>query len=191
LEDEVCYEQQGVSTTLDPVCTSCESFLVLDEPNGIYWQKHRLGELTQSHDEATAYCQSLSQCGLNDWRLPTVEEFKSLFGNCYIHPFGLMEEPWLDYYCDACWEGYLSDPEGWGTGEKSQRCESLFPKEAEHFEGEKFAGMWTSKKIEMVFSDESGSPGNYQCWEANLAWGRVGDSSCSFSSVRCVHDLSF
>jgi len=112
-----------------------------------------------------------------------------LFGNCEAHPFGINKEPWIDYYCDACYEPYTSI-EGWGTGQKSQRCSELIPGE-----NESLPSIWTSKIIEHLYSDGSGNPGSYCAWYASFNTGRIDDKcggdygEVSWSGVRCVHPL--
>jgi hypothetical protein len=52
----------------------------LDEDSGLCWQDPPIFEL--KYDEAIGYCDVLEIAGLDDWRLPTVEELRTLVRGC-------------------------------------------------------------------------------------------------------------
>jgi len=51
--------------------------IVYDRVTGLFWQQSTSGQ-TYTWDEATAYCESLTQGGYSDWRLPWRIELVSL-----------------------------------------------------------------------------------------------------------------
>lgn len=54
---------------------------VVESSDGLVWQKESSGNLSQS--EASQYCDDLSLDEFDDWRLPTIEELRSLTKNCW------------------------------------------------------------------------------------------------------------
>lgn len=55
------------------------SQVVIDDTNKLVWvdnQTNLLNKLT--HEEATEYCASLKHARYSDWRLPSVDEFKTI-----------------------------------------------------------------------------------------------------------------
>ena len=53
--------------------------VVVDRKHNLIWQDAKDNiMLRMTHQEAFDYCQKLSHIGLNSWRLPTVEEYKTI-----------------------------------------------------------------------------------------------------------------
>jgi hypothetical protein len=80
----------------------CKDGTLADYKNGLMWQKiHAPKKMTRQ--EAAAYCKSLKLASKEDWRLPTIEEFRILFkipdGSAYMSKID-----------DLCWT--CSDPLG-------------------------------------------------------------------------------
>lgn len=50
---------------------------VVDKKHNLIWQDHKENSLFRlSQEHAVEYCEKLEQSGFNDWRLPTVAEYK-------------------------------------------------------------------------------------------------------------------
>lgn len=58
-----------------------------DEPDNII-DGNMWSEISRQHlswEEAVAYCENLDELGYSDWRLPTVDELRTLIRNCPNH----------------------------------------------------------------------------------------------------------
>ena len=85
--------------------------------DGNMWSARSLNDL--EWEDAVSYCKNLTELGYNDWRLPTVNELRTLIQNCsYTETGGSCEitdeclaeemENW-DEYADAYSDYYLPD----------------------------------------------------------------------------------
>ena len=63
------------------VCISECNDSIYDSDTGLFWQKQKSEDRKTWHS-AINYCENLTLCGYSDWRLPSVENFKSILDNC-------------------------------------------------------------------------------------------------------------
>lgn len=98
-----------------------------DPKTGLIWsEKHSVAELS-THEDAVAYCDDLSEGGFSDWKLPTIDELRTLIQNCpYTEPYGyckISEEAgalsWYDdldkiWGCNCYWEDEWTQQTGKG-----------------------------------------------------------------------------
>ena len=53
--------------------------VVIDDTNRLVWVDNESNLLERfTHEEATEYCANLNHASYNDWRLPSIEEFKTI-----------------------------------------------------------------------------------------------------------------
>lgn len=108
----------GEDSTQKPVAgPSSKSWT--DSQSGLTWQAKPTGG-RMTWDEAKLHCKGLSLAGHRDWRLPTINELRSLVrgcpaaqtgGSCGVTDSCLNQSCWNDDPCRAC-----ADKGGPGTG---------------------------------------------------------------------------
>lgn len=88
---------------------SCNSALCKDPDSGLIWENSPPDE-TLSWEDAIAYCENLTLAGFDDWRLPTIDELRSLIrfcpatepgGSCAVTE-SCAEWECLDDACETC-----------------------------------------------------------------------------------------
>ncbi len=61
--------------------------VILDNTTGLRWQDNEDAEFKELNWKgAIEYCESLSICGKNDWRLPNIHELQSIVDRTHDHP---------------------------------------------------------------------------------------------------------
>lgn len=68
-----------IDKTLGDFTRNNENQTVDDLTTGLMWQDDESAEtVTKNWEEAKGYCQNLNFAGYSDWRLPTIDELKSI-----------------------------------------------------------------------------------------------------------------
>ena len=99
-----CDSETGACNAILRDCSESHHELCTDEETGLMWSK-KSGE--KHWTEANQYCEDLDELGFDDWRLPTIDELRTLVlacegtvtgGTCPISEEGnaLDEESWTD-----------------------------------------------------------------------------------------------
>ena len=99
-----CDAETGACNAILRDCSESHHELCTDEETGLMWSK-KSGE--KHWTEANQYCEDLEELGFDDWRLPTIDELRTLVlecegtvtgGTCSISEEGnaLDEESWTD-----------------------------------------------------------------------------------------------
>jgi hypothetical protein len=92
---------------------------VFDRTTGLVWERGPTGQL-MTWDAAVAYCPTLTVGGKNDWRLPTIDELKTLMdatqsnpalplGHHFVgvQPYGYWSSTTYAVYQSAAWYVYF------------------------------------------------------------------------------------
>ena len=61
-------------------CSPDKTSLCLDSESGLFWSSSSSAAMTWQ--EAVDYCENLTEGSYNDWRLPTIDELRTLIQNC-------------------------------------------------------------------------------------------------------------
>ncbi|MBP5202491.1 DUF1566 domain-containing protein [bacterium] len=64
-----------------PECGEDLSFPCADPASGLVWSEK--AHLQKNWDEALFYCENLEEGGIKDWRLPNIDELRTLIQECY------------------------------------------------------------------------------------------------------------
>ena len=130
-----------------------------------------LSENTMNWENAGSYCDSLEEGGFSDWRLPTVDELRTLILNCEATQTG-----------GAC---PASDPDNLGSSNNCRSCDSIDNNGGYYSkfgDGDNVV-LWSSSLL-------SGNPTVY-AWSVNFNNGSVYyKSKASSYNVRCVREDS-
>jgi len=164
----------GVSTSSSPTDNNTAN-VYSDPETGLMWQN--INPLEKSWDEADSYCESLELGGFSDWRVPTINDLKTLIKGCA----STIEECNVSDSCRSkysCWEGdKCSCPDSGGPAEQGFYWDSGT---WEYF-GDQQGSFWSSSK-------RSDSTGGYS-WYVRFNNGSIMDSSVSdIFYVRCVRN---
>lgn len=73
-------EEPEYPNDLYPECTYPPSFPCLDSSSGLVWTFKSPDKMTWK--EAYSYCTRLNEGGYNDWRMPNIDELRTLIQNC-------------------------------------------------------------------------------------------------------------
>ena len=76
------------SKTKDALCSYPGTDIFYDNDSGLYWASLTDGKVYNQNTEESAwtnaanYCENLVEGGFDDWRLPTIDELRTLIQNC-------------------------------------------------------------------------------------------------------------
>lgn len=76
------------SKTKDALCSYPDTDIFYDNDSGLYWASLTDGKVYNQNTEESAwtnavnYCENLVEGGYDDWRLPTIDELRTLIQNC-------------------------------------------------------------------------------------------------------------
>jgi len=138
--------------------------------SGLTWQNGAVGDFEVEWDEAPAYCENLVWNKYDDWRLPSIDEFRTLIRGCpatETDDVCAVADSCLD---SDCWSGECQCAiyEGPGTDGRYWPAEIT---------GEEYS-YWTKYA---VADDEN------DAWAVNFGYGAVGYNGCDgLAGVRCV-----
>ena len=147
-----------------PECSEKLLFPCTDAVRGLVWSEKAAHQ--KNWDEAVFYCENLEEGGVNNWRLPNIDELRTLIQDCYGTVTGSEchvsdEAGCLSY--DSCW---------------SKFCYCEFDEEKEYSKFSDSGGFWSSSL--------SGTEG---AWYINFSDAKILDDPKENSySVRCVSD---
>ena len=143
-----------------------------DSSSGLTWQNPPAGE-EMNWDDAKKYCDNLDLSGHTDWRLPTIDELRSLVRGCPATEAGgscnIQDGGCLAYSCrdDSCYDTGCSSGEGPADG-----C--FWPGDLEG----KCSWYWSSSAVADV---------DYLAWDVNFSLGGVSNGLVGNDlHVRCV-----
>lgn len=148
--------------------------VVEDTKTGFIWQRGDGGQM--EWDFAKQYCDSLDLGGYNDWRLPTINELRTIIkgcsgtkdnGSCAVRDNCLSDSCWSKSSCWAC-------PESGGPGENGL----YWQKGVWSYNGDKYGWFWSSSEL----SGYAIYP-----WLVEFGLGYIGtEVKISRNSVRCI-----
>lgn len=149
---------------------------------GLMWSKAKTEPML--YEEAERYCKDLRIGKMNDWRLPTITELRSIVkgcpatvvkGKCTVQDTCYMPECRKDE-CKGC-------EEGGGTGEESLYWQ---PKIWEHTKGWSKGVYWSAtERKEMIDSPDAGT--DRTAWTVSFLTGGIeGKSIEMWGHARCV-----
>ena len=79
--DDVGVPDDDAQAPMGCVAATGPARCVVDPGSGLTWEDHDLAAFC-SQSAATDYCEALSVCGASDWRVPTIDELRSLIRGC-------------------------------------------------------------------------------------------------------------
>ncbi|MBT4526824.1 MAG: DUF1566 domain-containing protein, partial [Deltaproteobacteria bacterium] len=125
---------------------------VTDADTGLMWQQNKLILESHSWDSAFTYCKALALAGYNDWRLPDINELKSLVDYSKMTPSidttFFPNTSWYDYWSSTT--GADSTGDAWAV--------------SSGFGSSRYRNKSKSKNIRAVRAGQSGSSGNSIIW---------------------------
>ena len=154
--------------------------VVLDNETKMMWQKAH--SKAMHHEQAKEYCEKLSLDGYNDWRLPTIDDLRSLIkgcaatqtdGECKTHNNCLSSE--------NCWSTACQCEANKGEGENG----FYWQKDTWDYSGNEWGYFWTSSLL---------SENHDYAWRVYFKLGAItseyhdGDRFFAFYYARCVRD---
>ena len=156
----------GGSASSGPEFTECGEnpvFPCADAASGLVWSEK--SPLSKVWNEAVFYCESLEEGGEKNWRLPDIDELRTLVQDCYGTVKGgecMVNTGCLVY--DSCWSTF---------------CKCEFDDSGKYCRFGDLGGLWSSS--------EAGSEG---AWYINFYEAKIIDEDKENSySVRCVSDI--
>ena len=145
-----------------PECGEKPEFPCLDAASGLVWSEQ--APHSKNWDEALFYCENLEENGMKEWRLPNIDELRTLIKDCYGTVIGgecrvSDARGCLSY--DVCWSKFCY-------------CESDYSAKYSKFSD--LGGLWSSS--------EAGTEG---AWYINFYEAKIiDDYKESTYGVRCV-----
>ncbi|MBR6421584.1 DUF1566 domain-containing protein [bacterium] len=111
------------SKTKNALCSYPDTDIFYDNDSGLYWGSLTKGKVYNQNPEESAwtnamnYCENLVEGGYDDWRLPTIDELRTLIQNCpETEPGGACDLEQEDH--SNCY--YTCDIDGEFTGKYSR-----------------------------------------------------------------------
>ena len=187
-EDELCActDSSGEEIDCKAVKWSDNTYNACSTTDDTTWSTLSSG--TMNWEEASAYCENLSECGYDDWRLPNIDELRKLVKNCpKMKPAGecMISEDNLLSYMEAkeagAWEGVCEGE--WGNGCADGAC--MCSNSDNHAPG--YFSEFGDGNIELWSSSEVTDMTN-QVWVLRFINGVdiISEDTQKTSSVRCV-----
>ncbi len=146
--------------------------VVTDTKTGLMWQRKDAGT-SVTHKEAVEYCESLKLGGYDDWRLPSIDELRTLIVGCQSGAEACKVGG--DCLSSSCWSPDCACQAGKGPGENGFYWQSgVWQGSGKYF--------WSAS----VQSDKKGE----KAWDVGFNYGNVYDYDRSQKAdVRCVRGV--
>ncbi len=153
----------------EPKVYEVKEDVVTDTKTGLMWQRKDAGK-SMTHKEAVEYCEALKLGGYDDWRLPTIDELRTLIVGCQSGTSACKVGG--DCLASSCWNPECACQAGKGPGENGFYWQN---------------GVWQgSGKYFWSFSVQSDKKGE-KAWDVGFNYGNVYDyDRTQKADVRCV-----
>ncbi len=153
----------------DPKTYEVKDEVVTDTATSLMWQRKDAGK-SMTHKEAVEYCEALKLGGYDDWRLPNIDELRSLVVGCQSGTDACNVRS--DCLASSCWSADCACQAGKGPGENGFYWQSgVWQGSGKYF--------WSAS----VQSDKNGE----KAWDVGFNYGNVYDyDRTQKAEVRCV-----